>query len=357
MFSSAQPVLPPGTLVLVTGVSGFIGSHVADKLLAAGYAVRGTTRDAAKHAWLAALFDDRYGKGRFELHGVPDMAAEGAFDQVLQGASGVINIASDTTFAPDPHAVITPTVAGAVNLARAASRTPSVRRFVQTSSCASAANPGPITTTATTGPDNGGREYPTITKETWNDAAVAQAWAPPPYEPARGFAVYAACKTEAERALWRWYRETRPALVLNAVLPSMNMGKSLDVTHQGHPSTSGLVAALFTGNHDDLASAAQYFYIDVQDTARLHVAALLHPDVREERLFAYAGPYTWRTIQRAMQELYPRRTFAPDVADAPLDGSVVPGTARAEALLREMGRDGWTSLEDCVRMNTEDLAV
>lgn len=168
------------------------------------------------------------------------------------------------------------------------------------------------------------------------------------------------------------------------------MGKSFDVTHQGHPSTSGLVQALFTGNHDVLASAAQCtnpipslpspplllrsltdrapttnrrthahpdFYIDVQDTARLHVAALLHPAVREERIFAYAGPYTWRTIQQTMQKLYPRRAFAPDVADAPLDGSVVPGTARAEDLLREMGREGWTSLEDCVRMNTEDLAV
>ncbi|KAK4087623.1 hypothetical protein Purlil1_7954 [Purpureocillium lilacinum] len=356
MFSSHQPVLQPGAVILVTGVSGFIGSHVADQLLAAGYTVRGTTRDAAKNAWLADKFAERYGKGRFELHGVPDMAAEEAFDRILDGASGVINIASDTTFSPDPHAVITPIVAGTLALARAAARTPSVQRFVQTSSCASAANPGP-------GPDGA---YPTVTAETWNDEAVRQAWAPPPYEPARGFAVYSACKTEVERKLWEWYREAKPAFVLNAervltwrvqVLPSMNMGKSFDVTHQGHPSTSGLVQALFTGNHDVLASAAQYFYIDVQDTARLHVAALLHPAVREERIFAYAGPYTWRTIQQTMQKLYPRRAFAPDVADAPLDGSVVPGTARAEDLLREMGREGWTSLEDCVRMNTEDLAV
>lgn len=122
------------------------------------------------------------------------------------GASGVINIASDTTFSPDPHAVITPIVAGTLALARAAARTPSVQRFVQTSSCASAANPGP-------GPDGA---YPTVTAQTWNDEAVRQAWAPPPYEPARGFAVYSACKTEVERKLWEWYREAKPAFVLNA---------------------------------------------------------------------------------------------------------------------------------------------
>lgn len=87
MFSSHQPVLQPGAVILVTGVSGFIGSHVADQLLAAGYTVRGTTRDAAKNAWLADKFAERYGKGRFELHGVPDMAAEEAFDRILDGES------------------------------------------------------------------------------------------------------------------------------------------------------------------------------------------------------------------------------------------------------------------------------
>ena len=39
--------------VLVTGVTGFIGSHVAERLLALGARVRGLARSAAKGAWLA----------------------------------------------------------------------------------------------------------------------------------------------------------------------------------------------------------------------------------------------------------------------------------------------------------------
>jgi hypothetical protein len=94
----------------------------------------------------------------------------------------------------------------------------------------------------------------------------------------------------------------------------------------------------------------------VQDDARLHVAALIHPNVQGERIFAYSAPYTWRGIQCVVQRLYPHKFFPRDIEEAELDTSeIVPGP-RAEALLKEMGRPGWTSLEETVRMNTEDLA-
>jgi uncharacterized protein YbjT (DUF2867 family) len=37
--------LEHGSLILVTGVNGLLGSHVADQLLHAGYKVRGSVRD------------------------------------------------------------------------------------------------------------------------------------------------------------------------------------------------------------------------------------------------------------------------------------------------------------------------
>jgi hypothetical protein len=98
------------------------------------------------------------------------------------------------------------------------------------------------------------------------------------------------------------------------------------------------------------------FFVDVQDNARLHVGALIHPDVLSERIFAYVQPYTWRGVQRVVQALYPRRSFSGDIEDAEPDASQVVPAPRAEALLKDMGRPGWTSFEESVRMNVEDLA-
>ena len=77
--------MPPGSTVLVTGANGFIGSHVADQLLQAGYLVRGTSRDTAKTLWLTELFDKKYGKGKFEPFVVEDMVESGAFDEACKG--------------------------------------------------------------------------------------------------------------------------------------------------------------------------------------------------------------------------------------------------------------------------------
>lgn len=75
-----------GSTVLVTGVNGYIGSHVADQLLLAGYKVRGTARDASKVKWVQDVFDKKYGAGKFEGIIVPNMTAEGAYDDAVKGA-------------------------------------------------------------------------------------------------------------------------------------------------------------------------------------------------------------------------------------------------------------------------------
>lgn len=79
------PAIPKGSIVLITGVNGYIGSHVADQLMEAGYRVRGTTRHVSKVQGLKALWEKKFGKGRFELAIVEDMAKEGAFDDAVKG--------------------------------------------------------------------------------------------------------------------------------------------------------------------------------------------------------------------------------------------------------------------------------
>jgi nucleoside-diphosphate-sugar epimerase len=77
--------IPKGSLVLVTGVNGYIASHIAEHLLQYGYRVRGTVRDAYKADYMHALFNEKYGEDAFEVQIVKDMAADGAFDEVVKG--------------------------------------------------------------------------------------------------------------------------------------------------------------------------------------------------------------------------------------------------------------------------------
>jgi nucleoside-diphosphate-sugar epimerase len=77
--------IPKDSIVLVTGVNGYIGSHVADQLMEAGYRVRGTTRSASKVQDLGALWEKKFGPGRFEVAIVKDMSHEGAFDEAVKG--------------------------------------------------------------------------------------------------------------------------------------------------------------------------------------------------------------------------------------------------------------------------------
>lgn len=82
---STPSAIPAGSTVLVTAVNSYVGSHVADQLLLAGYKVRGSVRDEAKAKWAQELFDKKHGEGKFEAVVISNMGAEGAYDEVAKG--------------------------------------------------------------------------------------------------------------------------------------------------------------------------------------------------------------------------------------------------------------------------------
>ena len=69
--------------VLITGSTGFLGSHVAAAFLRAGWQVKGATRDLAKGNHLKHRFGE-YGN-KFQVVLVPDMAKESAYDSAVKG--------------------------------------------------------------------------------------------------------------------------------------------------------------------------------------------------------------------------------------------------------------------------------
>ncbi|KAI1378580.1 NAD(P)-binding protein [Hypoxylon crocopeplum] len=340
-------IISPGSLVVVTGVNGYMGSHIVDQLLQRGYRVRGTVRSASKDQWVKEYFDGKYGANKFELFEVSDMMASGAFDEAVKGASGFIHTATPVMSSPDPHATIPIAVDSTIRSLESAAKEPLMKRVVLTSSSGASASAVP-------------NKVFTIDSNSWNEAAVEAAYAPPPYEGLeRVVNVYFASKTKGEQAAWQWMRENNPPFTLNTILPDANFGPPIDLARQEGRSTLAWIKNAFekseSASPENLPGMVPQHFIDVRDDGALHVAALIYPDVIGERLFAYATPYNWNDISQLLHKLHPERKFAGPIPGMGKDMSKV-ANERAEELLKRLTGHGWTSLEESIKGTTEVLA-
>jgi len=113
--------------ILITGVTGFIGSHVAKRLVAVKCAaVRGLARDPAKAQDLVRIGVEVVGG---------DLRDPASLERAVQGCSVVINSAAQVASVPERRTFEESNVAGTENLLRV-SASAGVRRFVHLSSVA-----------------------------------------------------------------------------------------------------------------------------------------------------------------------------------------------------------------------------
>ena len=117
---------------LVTGASGFLGSHVARLLVERGYRVRVLLRPASQTKLLEGLAVERV---------AGDLRDAGSLDKAVAGVSTVYHVAADyRLWARDPREIYESNVDGTRNLLDAARRA-KVGRFVYTSTVGTVAVP------------------------------------------------------------------------------------------------------------------------------------------------------------------------------------------------------------------------
>ena len=124
-------------LILVTGATGFLATHVVKQLLEKGYRVRGTVRSLRDEKKLAPL-RNLVPNSRFKLELVEaDLLKEETWINAVNGCTYVIHTASPLPLEDpkDENEVIKPAINGTLNVLRACVQDGSrVKRVVLTSS-------------------------------------------------------------------------------------------------------------------------------------------------------------------------------------------------------------------------------
>ena len=246
--------------VLVTGGSGFIGSHAILRLLAEGHDVRSTLRNLHREAEVRALLGAT-GEERLRFVAA-DLTADAGWAEVVAGCDYVLHIASPFPAGTPKHEdeLIVPARDGALRVLRAA-RDAGVRRVVLTSSFAAV------------GYGHAERQAP-FDESTWTNVDA-------------GIAAYTKSKTLAERAAWDFIAREGGGLELSVVNP---VGVFGPVLGPDYATSIQLVQRLMDGALPG-CPRLRFGVVDVRDVVDLHLRAMTHPAANGERFLAVAGDF------------------------------------------------------------------
>jgi len=250
--------------VLVTGGSGFIGSHCILQLLAAGHQVCTTVRSLKREGDVRTLLKQGGAEPGDRLSFfAADLENDAGWSQAVTGCDYVLHVASP--FPPNvpknEDELIVPAREGALRVLRAACDA-GVRRVVLTSSFAAIGYGHPSQNTP-------------FDETSWTNIDGDDVTA------------YVKSKTLAERAAWDFIAREGGALELSVVNPVGVFGPVLGPDY----STSILLVQRLMDGAMPGCPKLQFGVVDVRDVADLHLRAMTDPAAKGERFLAVSGDF------------------------------------------------------------------
>jgi dihydroflavonol-4-reductase len=250
--------------VLVTGGSGFIGSHCILQLLAAGYTVRTTVRSLEREADVRAMLKVGGAEpGQRLKFYAADLLKDDGWAAAMKGCEYVLHVASPfpSRVPDDENEIIRPAVEGTTRVLRAA-RDADVSRVVLTSSFAAI------------GYGQRQQEKP-FTEANWTNLK------------GKDVLPYVKSKTMAEHEAWNFMGRERGGLELTVVNPVGVFGPVLGPDL----STSTLIVQRLLEGGVPGCPKIWFGAVDVRDVADLHLLAMTHPEAKGDRFLAVAGDF------------------------------------------------------------------
>lgn len=248
--------------VLVTGGSGFIGSHCILGLLKAGREVRTTVRSLNREAGVRALLQEGGVEAGDRLQFfAADLEKDEGWPEAVAGCEYVLHVASPFPASVPRHEdeLIMPAREGALRVLRAA-RDAHVKRVVLTSSFAAIGYGQEL------------RHTP-FDETNWTNPG------------ADGISAYVKSKTLAERAAWEFIAGEGGGLELSVVNPVAVFGPVLGPDY----ATSILLVQRLMEGAMPGCPRLSFGIVDVRDVVDLHILAMTHPAAKGERFLAVAG--------------------------------------------------------------------
>jgi nucleoside-diphosphate-sugar epimerase len=286
--------------VLVTGVTGYVGSHVARQLLLHGYKVRGTVRNASDEEKMNKLrqqITDGLPENLPEFEFVEaDLLKEETWPPAVAGCQYVCHVASPFPLQvpSDPNVLIKPAVDGTLAVLKAASADGNVKRVVLTSSLAAIHDVKTFD----------GKQDPdkVYNEDDWVDPDKVEA--------------YSQSKILAEKAAYKFIEELpqeegKKKLELVVINPSYVLGPLLTDTL----SSSVLAIKRLLDRSTPGVPKFNLAICDVRDVALAHVKALESPEHVGKRYLILSECKWMRDVARMVQkEFKPLGYFVPTMA-------------------------------------------
>lgn len=276
-------------LVLITGITGYIASHVATRLIEMGYRVRGTVRNRAKGR---RVLDAMAVKG-VDVSGVElveaSLGSDAGWAEAVADCRYIQHIASPFPLeAPSDREALVPEARAGAQRVLENGFSAGAERIVLTSSMVAMMGR----------PDRDRHEV--VSEDDWTD---------PDWRP---LTAYPVSKTRAELSAWAYVEAQGFRDRLVTVNPGLVFGPD---PYDNGGASLGIIRDLMKGELPAVPKLA-YPIVDVRDLASIHVAAMTADGVGGRRLMG-AGETLWfKDIAETLRGDYP---------DAKLPKFEVPG--------------------------------
>lgn len=264
--------------VLVTGISGYIASHVAAKLVAKGYAVRGTVRNKAKgRRIIGAMQQTGVDVSNMSLVEA-DLGSDEGWRDAVKGCRFIQHVASPFPLeAPSDREALVPEARAGAQRVLENGFSASVERIVMTSSLHAIMNQ----------PDRGAEK--TFTENDWSDPE----W--------KALAAYPVSKTRAELSAWAYVEQQHLREKLITVQPGIVLGPD---PYANGGASLGAIRDMMNGEFPMMPKIA-YPVADVRDVASVHVAAMTAKGAGGRRLIAAGETVSFMEMANIIRERFP----------------------------------------------------